>query len=195
MSAPAYPPLVLPLATRRLTIRDYTVADAAAVMAYVQDPAYWQFQRAEPPTAAQVDALMQWVVREHATVPRLMFFFAAARKDSGEIVGEGVLKIINPAERQGELGFGVAPKFWKQGYATEIASAMLEVGFQHFKLHRIAGQCAPDNKASIRVMQKLGMAREGLLRDLHFARGRWWSTLIYSILDQEYAKIRTVKKG
>lgn len=194
-SSPVLASLPLPLATRRLIIRDYTAADAGAVLAYTQDTAYWQYQRAEAPTAAQIDALMQWVVKEQATSPRLMYFLAAVRKDTGEVVGEGVLKVINPGERQGEIGFGVAPKYWKQGFASEIAAAILDAAFQHFKLHRVAGQCSPDNKGSIRIMQKLGMAREGLLRDIHFARGRWWSTLIYGMLDQEYAKIRSVKRG
>ncbi len=112
-----------------------------------------------------------------------MYFLAAARKDAGEIVGEAVLKIINPSERQGEIGFGVAPKYWKQGYATEIAGTVMDSAFQHFNLHRVAAQCSPDNKGSIRIMQKLGMAREGLLRDIHFARGKWWSTVIYGVLD------------
>ncbi|MBY0509345.1 MAG: GNAT family N-acetyltransferase [Rhodospirillaceae bacterium] len=185
--------LALPLQTRRLVIRDYTAADAAAVLGYVQDPAYWQYQRGDPPTLGQIETLMQWVTQEQATSPRTMYFFAATRKDTGEIIGEGVLKVINPAERQGEIGFGVAPKYWKQGYGTEIATAVLEAAFAHFKLHRVAGQCSPDNKGSIRVMQKLGMGREGLLRDIYHARGKWWSTLIYGILDHEYAKIKSIK--
>jgi [ribosomal protein S5]-alanine N-acetyltransferase len=188
-------PLALPLSTRRLLVRDYTAADAGAVLAYVQDPDYWQYQCADSPTAAQIETLMQWVVREQAITPRVMHYLAATRKDTGEIVGEGVLKIINPTERQGEIGFGVAPKFWKQGFGSEIAGAVLDAAFQHFKLHRVAAQCSPDNKGSIRIMQKLGLAREGLLRDVHFARGKWWSTLIYGMLDQEYAKIKAVKKA
>ena len=195
MPAPSFSPLPLPLTTRRLHIREYLVNDAPTVFGYVQDAAYWQHQRSEPPTAQQIEALIQLVVKEQNASPRLAYFLAATRKDTGEVVGEAVLKILNPAERQGELGFGVAPRFWKQGFGTEIAGAVLEAAFQHFKLHRVSGQCSPDNKASIRVMQKLGMAREGLLRDLHFARGRWWSTLIYGVLEHEYAKIRGVKKA
>ena len=188
-------PLALPITTRRLVLRDYTVADASSVYAYVQDAGYWLYQRAEPPSASEIDTLIQWVVQEQTSPTRQMYFLAAARKDTGEIVGEAVLKVLNPAERQGEIGFGVAPKFWKQGFGSEISAAILDAAFQHFKLHRVAGQCSPENKGSIRIMQKLGMAREGLLRDIHFARGKWWSTLIYGILDQEYAKIKSVKRG
>jgi [ribosomal protein S5]-alanine N-acetyltransferase len=194
MSAPAVAPLSLPLSTRRLTLRDYTLADIPSVYAYVQDSAYWQYQRAEAPTQAQIESLLQLVVQDQTSPTRLMYFLAVVRKDTGEIVGEAVLKVLNPVERQGEIGFGVAPKFWKQGYGSEIAAAVLDAAFQHFKLHRVAGMCSPDNKGSIRILQKLGMAREGLLRDIHFGRGRWWSTVIYGMLDQEYAKIRSLRR-
>lgn len=195
MTTISVPLLPLPITTRRLHIREYVAGDASTVFAYANDAAYWQYQRSEPPTAQQIDALIKWVVSEQATVPRLAYFLAATRKDTGEIVGEAVLRITNPAERQGELGFGVAPRFWKQGFGTEIAGALLEAAFSQLKLHRVSAQCSPENKGSIRVMQKLGMAREGLLRDIHFARGKWWSSVIYGVLDHEYAKIKGVLKG
>jgi RimJ/RimL family protein N-acetyltransferase len=47
----------------------------------------------------------------------------------------------------------------------------------------------------MRIMQKAGMAREGLLREVSFARGKWWSTVIYGVLEHEYAKIRNAQKG
>lgn len=189
------PVLSLPVATRRLHIREYVVADIPTVFQYVNDPSYWQYQRSEAPTAQQLDTLLKWVVNEQAAKPRLAYFLAATRKDTGEIIGEAVLKITNPAERQAELGFGVAPRFWKQGFGTEITGALLEAAFSQLKMHRVSAQCSPENKGSIRIMQKTGMAREGLLRDVHQARGKWWSTVIYGVLEHEYAKIRTVMKG
>lgn len=189
------PALSLPITTRRLHIREYIVGDAPTVFGYVDDAAYWQFQRNEPPSAQQIDTLIKWVVNEQATTPRLAYFLAATRKDTGELVGEAVLKIINVNDRQGELGFGVAPRFWKQGYGSEITAAILEAGFSQLKLHRISGQCSAENKDSMRVMQKAGMAREGLLREVSFARGKWWSTVIYGVLAHEYAKIRATQKS
>jgi RimJ/RimL family protein N-acetyltransferase len=185
MAAPAFPIL-----TRRLTIRDYVEADAAVVAAYAADERFWQFQAAELPRPEQIAALVHWAVREQHIAPRLNYYLAAARKESGEIVGEAVLRVINPEAGQAEIGFGVAPRHWRQGYATEIGVALLDLAFRHFALHRVMAQCAPENKASIRVLQKLGMAREGLLRDVGRARGRYWSSAVYAILDGEYAKIR-----
>ncbi len=97
-ASPILAPLPLPLTTRRLVLRDYVATDTDAVMSYVQDVAYWLYQRADAPSAEQGGTLLQWVVKEQTIAPRLMYFLAAARKDTGDIVGEGVLKLINPVE-------------------------------------------------------------------------------------------------
>lgn len=185
--------LTLPIATRRLHLRDYTKDDVAVVQAYVNDPVYWEHHSVEPPKPEQISALVQWAVQEQAIKPRLNHYLAAVRKDSKEIVGEAVLRITNAEARQAEIGFGISPKLWRQGYATEIGQALLEAAFTRLKMHRVVAQCAPENKPSIRVLQKLGLAREGLMRDVVHARGRWWSSALYSILENEYAKIKGVQ--
>ena len=109
--------------------------------------------------------MIQWAVREQNISPRINYYLAVTDAKSRDLIGEAVLKVIPPGHGQGEIGFGVVPALWKKGYATEIARALINAGFEAFNLNRIAAQCAPENKASIRVMQKLGMAREGLLRE------------------------------
>lgn len=188
------PSLTLPIKTRRLTIREYADDDWPAVNAYVKEPGFWKFQAGEPPTEDRVKALIQWTVREQSLSPRVNYFLAATDSQSGEIVGEAVLKVVPPGHGQGEIGFGVVPRLWKKGYATEIARVLLDVGFRSLKLNRIAAQCAPENKASIRVMQKLGMAREGLLREHYRAGGKYWSSVIYAMLAREYEKISSNTK-
>jgi [ribosomal protein S5]-alanine N-acetyltransferase len=192
---PALPALSLPITTRRLVIREYATTDTAAVQENVRDPDYWEHHATEPPTPEKISALILWAVQEQAVKPRINYYMAAARKDTGVIVGEAVLRLTDPIQRQGEIGFGVARKNWKQGFATEMGAALLHAAFTHFKLHRVYAQCAPENKASIRVMQKLGLGREGMLRDVGHARGRWWSSVIYSILEHEYAKIAKHTQG
>ena len=189
------PQLTLPLETRRLFIREYTDDDWPAVYAYVKEAAYWKFQAGETPTEDRVKALIHWAVREKAIVPRLNYYLAATDRKSGDLIGEAVLKVIPPGHGQGEIGFGVAPALWQRGYATEIAQALITAGFDTFKLHRIAAQCSPENKASIRVMQKLGMAREGLFREHYLAGGKYWSTVFYAILAREHEKIKSNTSG
>ena len=173
-----------------MIIREYTEEDWPTVFDYVKNPVFWQFQAGEPPTEDRVKALIQWAVREQNITPRVNHYLAVTDQSSGDVVGEAVLKLIPPGHGQGEIGFGVAPVHWKKGYATEIARALVDTGFKTLQLHRIAAQCAPENKASIRVMQKLGMAREGLLREHYRSGERYWSSVIYAVLAREYDKIR-----
>lgn len=179
------PVLSLPLTTPRLALRDYVGTDAPTVAAYVVTPDYWRHQAVDLPSADQITALVNWGAAEAKVTPRLNYFLAATRKDTGEIIGEAVLRVIHPAARQAEIGFGVAKKYWRQGFATEIGRTLVMAAFEALNMHRVTAQCAPENLGSLRVLAKLGMTREGVMRDIAFVRGRWWSSVVMSVLETE----------
>jgi len=62
------------------------------------------------------------------------------------------------------------------------------LGFGTFGLHRISGECDPDNFASARVLEKAGMKRDGYLRERRWQKGRWVDRLLYAILDRDEIK-------
>jgi ribosomal-protein-alanine N-acetyltransferase len=80
----------------------------------------------------------------------------------------------------------------RQGYATETAQRLLRFGFATLGLHRIIGQCDPRNTASARVLERIGMRYEGHLRDTMLIRDGWRDSLIYSLLEQEWAILHPV---
>jgi len=88
-------------------------------------------------------------------------------KKDGQFVGRGGL---GSHQFEGKeivgLGYTIMPDYWNQGFATEIAAASLEVGFGHLGLAEIWSWALPDNRASQRVMEKLGFRYE---RDFAFA--------------------------
>ena len=86
----------------------------------------------------------------------------------------------------GDIGYEFSPDYWRQGYATEAASEIIRFGFEELELHRIWSWCIAENNGSWRVMEKLGMQREGLLRENEYFKGRWWDTLMYAILEDEW---------
>jgi len=192
---PSVPRLALPLESQRLHLRDYQADDAAKVHAMLQEPDYWRHQAGDQPDLKRVEALMAWAGQEQSMEPRLNYYLAAILKDTGEIVGEGVIKVLDPVHRQGELGFGVAKPHWNKGLATEISKTLLTVAFSTLNLHRVQALASPDNKGAIRVMQKLGMGREGLLRDVAQVKGRWWSSVVYSVLDREFETVTKNQGG
>ncbi|MGQ4809011.1 hypothetical protein NKDENANG_02406 [Candidatus Entotheonellaceae bacterium PAL068K] len=63
---------------------------------------------------------------------------------------------------------------------------MLRFGFTHLRLHCIWSWCIADNAASARVLEKLGMRREGWRRENEYFKGRWWDTLLFAMLDDEW---------
>ena len=88
-------------------------------------------------------------------------------KKDGQFVGRGGLT-SHQIEGKGivGLGYAVMPDYWNHGFVTEIAQASLEVGFRHLGLAEIWSWALPENRASQRVMEKLGFRYE---RDFDFA--------------------------
>ena len=64
--------------------------------------------------------------------------------------------------------------------------ALLRFGFDGLGMHRIYGDCVADNAASARVMEKSGMRREAHLREQAWFKGRWWDSVIYAVLEDEW---------
>jgi len=88
--------------------------------------------------------------------------FAIVKSDTQELIGAMGLE-IEPDHARAELGYWIGVPYWGQGIATEAGHAVLQHGFQNLKLNRIMGHCFAGNRASARVLQKLGMKLEGRL--------------------------------
>ncbi len=92
----------------------------------------------------------------------------------------------NPGAREGDIGYVLDQRFWGQGYGMEAAGRLLRFGFGELGLHRIFAICDPRNVGSIRVLEKIGMQREGRLREHMLVRGEWCDSLVYAILEGEW---------
>jgi [ribosomal protein S5]-alanine N-acetyltransferase len=90
--------------------------------------------------------------------------FAICRRPGGELCG-GAGLVISEEHRRAELGYWIAVPFWGMGYATEAARAVIEFGFAALRLHRINAHYFSGNRASGRVLEKIGMRHEGRLRE------------------------------
>lgn len=175
--------------TERLSLRDVAPADAGAFCAYMVGKEYWEHLPIETPGEAQVRELVERCRSDQAVVPRENYFLAAVLKETGEIIGEAILRVTSRRHRHGEIGWGVDRRHGGKGIATEIGRAMLGFGFDQLRLHRLYGQCREENIASQRIMEKLGMREEGVIREHIWARGEWWSSSQWSILDREFLRI------
>ena len=87
--------------------------------------------------------------------------------------------------RSADLYYSLMPDFWNQGYATEVVKRMILFGFKELKLHRIQAGVATGNERSIRVLEKVGMTREGLRRKILPIRGEWKDNYCYAIVEDD----------
>ena len=80
----------------------------------------------------------------------------------------------------------MAPEHQGRGYATEAVRLLLTYLFSERGKHRIAAYCDPRNAASAALLERLGMRREGHLRESTWAKGEWTDDLVYALLPDEW---------
>lgn len=113
---------------------------------------------------------------------------AITRRRDGQLLGAMTL-FIRRAHDCGELGFWVGKPYWNQGICTEAATAMVEHGFTQVNLNRIEAKHFSRNPASGRVLQKLGMTREGEARQSIKRADRYEDVALYAILRGEWTSV------
>ncbi len=178
--APTYP-----LLTERLSLRPPTPADAEAIHVYKgrADVTRWV-----PHGVLSVEAIAEraGLARQVLTEPGQHLHLLAFTRDTGDLVGDGLLFWHSAEHRGGEIGYIIDPRFGGRGYATEIAREMLRLGFDELGLHRIVGRIYAPNTASERVLQRLGMRREAYLVSNELLRGEWTDEIDYALTEDEW---------
>ncbi len=174
------------LATERLTLRDFVEADWPALHAVESLPEVARYQDFAPRTEAETRAYLLGSMESARQQPRLTYDLAIVLNGDGHLIGRAGLGITDPEIGEAILWYTLHPSHWGRGYVTEAARALAGFGFRELRLHRIWADCDPANIASWRVLEKIGMRREGHLRENAFIKGAWVDSLIYAILAREW---------
>jgi ribosomal-protein-alanine N-acetyltransferase len=171
--------------TERLLLRKITLNDANDMFEYASDP--------------EVSEYTTWST--HESIEDSKFFLKTLVKmyKRRELVDWG---IVHKAEKKfigtcgfvewrmthsrAEIGYALSRKYWGEGYMSEAVSAVIDFGFREMQLNKIQARCEVNNIASARVMEKVGMQLEGILRQQLFVKGRYWDLKTYSILREEF---------
>lgn len=175
------------LRTPRLLLREFTAHDAPVLRAYQADPRYLRFSEVEDWGEGESRALLRCFLEWQREQPRGNFQLAIELSASGELIGNVGLRRDSSWDRTAELGFELSPAHWGHGYATEAAHTLLDYGFRDLLLHRVEARCVAENLGSVGVLERVGLRREGTLREAEFFRGRWWDVHLYGILVSDWA--------
>jgi [ribosomal protein S5]-alanine N-acetyltransferase len=171
------------LETARLVLRELTLDDVAAVQDYAVDPEVYRYMPWGPNTPEQTAEFIRSTIDARHMVPRRAYELAVVRKDTGRLVGAAGCRVRSLENLEGDIGYALRREAWGQGLATEAAAALVEFGLGTLGLHRVWATCHVDNARSARVLEKVGMQREGRLRDLIRTRGAWRDSWLYALIE------------
>jgi RimJ/RimL family protein N-acetyltransferase len=146
------------LETDRLLLREFDEDDAAAFYVMGSDPAIIRYTGDPGGGLKSVEHALE-ILRSHPLADYRKHGFgrwACVLKESGKVIGFAGLKHLDDLGEV-DVGYRLLPAHWGQGLATEASRAAVDYGFTHLRLGRIIGLVDPQNAASVRVLEKLGM--------------------------------------
>ena len=148
------------LTTDRLLLRPFRMSDVDDVLAYASDPEWAEFlldSVPQPYTRRDADKF----IADRMLAPKTEPSWAIVLDGAG--IG-GIILSIDPKHETGTIHYALARPHWGQGLMTEAARAVVDWGFSRRGLSRISSHADLRNRRSWRVMEKLGMTREGVFR-------------------------------
>ena len=174
------------LETDRLILREFDAGDWQDVLVYTSDPLVVQYMSFGPYTPAQAREWVNGCVSRAQEQPRRCFELALVPHGEDRVIGDITLELDQDQPRMGSFAYVLHRPYWGRGYATEAMRALFNFGFDQLDLHRVYDACDVRNLASARVMEKLGLRREGHVRDRLWKDGTIHDEFQYAILAREW---------
>ena len=170
--------------TERLLLRPLTLADAEAFFRYRSLPEVCRFQSFQPKTMPEIEAFLRANESTQPDIPGTWRQLAVCLQD-GTLIGDVGLHTLD--EWQLELGYTLAPEQQGKGYATEAVAAVLRQAFSVWNKHRVTASVDPENRASIRLLERLGFRKEAHFRKSYRINGEWVDDCVYALLREDWA--------
>ncbi len=180
---PAFPQLE----GKRVRLRGPRSEDADALFQLFADPQvmrYWS----RPPMTTRMEAegLLEEIDESFAQRAKLNWMLTLRSNDA--VIGTCTLFQLEPRHRRAEVGYALRSDHWGRGIATEAATLALNWAFRVLGLHRIEADIDPRNQSSRKLLERLGFASEGFLRERYFVGEEISDTELFGLLESDWAK-------
>jgi len=166
------------LETKRLLLRHLVMEDLDELFALYSDPEIRTYFPEGVLTLEETKEELEWHMNGHPRHPELGLW-ATIHKETGKFIGRcGLLPWTIDDHLEVEIAYLIDKAYWRQGFGAEAAKGILQYGFEELNLSRLICLIDPDNIASQKVAEKVGMALEKKVDGID---GDNYPTLIYSI--------------
>jgi RimJ/RimL family protein N-acetyltransferase len=175
-----------PIRTERLLLREFRETDLDDIHAYGSDEATVRYMEWGPNTPEITRKFLDERLAEQAVWPRAHLSFAVELLEEGKVIGATHIALEDHGNAM--IGYTFGSPYWRRGIGYEAAFAMVSKIFDELGGRRVWASCDARNQGSFAIMEKLGMRREGTLRQHMPARGGGWrDTHVYAVLSDEWA--------
>ena len=179
--------MALPLQTKRLLLRPFQDSDLAAFVSYRSDPAVARYQGWDAPYGeAEAVRFIQEMKERRPGMMGEWYQVAVELIATGELIGDCAFHVLPPDGQQAEIGFTFSRAQQGRGYATEAVTRLLDYLFGELCLRRVRATCDAENLASAKLLERIGMRREGHLIENIWFKGAWGSEYVYALLQKEW---------
>lgn len=138
-----------------------------------------------PQSVEETQLHLEKIINAQSVNPRSKYSFKVSLTANNQFIGEAGITNSNNRFKLGEIYYNLMPDHWGKGLATEIAKELIRFGFEELKLHKVEAGVQTENTASIKVLEKAGMTREGLRRKILPIRGEWKDNFHYAITEDD----------
>ena len=172
------------LRTERLRLRPLHENDLVHIQRYGVVEEFFKYLPIDGQTAEDIEVFLKARLADQAEGTKERLTLAIEPFDVGHIVGTVRLEVQDRKHKQGDIGYAMDLEYHGKGYMFEAVSKVLQTAFGEYGLHRVWATVDTENEPSRKLLERVGMTREGHLRHDMFIRGEWRDSFLYSILEQ-----------
>lgn len=173
------------LRTERLTLRAFSLADAPHLLEIRSSLDAMQYMDSAPfKDLAEAEKFTSEKISDRTSKKGISWAITLSADNT--FLGDVAYWKITSKHHHGEIGYSLKPQHWGKGYMTEAVTAVLTWGFQQLNLHRVEADINPSNKASRKLLLKMGFKKEGYFREDYFYEGKFLDSEVYGLLEPEF---------
>lgn len=185
---------MLSLQTERLKIRSLNATDNHQIYSYASKPEISKFLTWEThKTLEDTNDYLSRIVLLSKKFPLSNLGIEISQHEGKIIIGTvGLLPKYISSPHTYELGFVLNQEWWGRGYACEAVLLLLKYAFSSFEIERVEAFCVIENIKSWKLLEKIGMTREGTRRKFFYKQKNFYDIYMYSILKNEWNNLKLV---
>lgn len=175
-------------------LRELDPLDAMDLLHYLSDPEVHRYISEEDTPRTMEEAQVEVRYWSGLFKQRRSIYWAIALKETNQCIGTCGFNVFTTTHARGELSYDLAKEYWGKGIMTAALREVIRYGFEQLQCDRIQATVVTSNKASIRVLQKLGLKYEGILKNYCCLRGKFFDSNMMAITPEDYAKQQRKKQ-